>query len=255
MRLRLGSLGWTRETNGVLDPRDRMRLLGQGVVLLAHTLPATLLHALGLRRAGPICANVDTLRLPDSPACRDAEAICEAKATPQVVNHSYRSYVWAAILAGHDRLRFDEEILYIACLLHDIGFTNDPDPERPHPHCFTLVGADAALELAGRLGDRSRAEAVAHAITMHVNLWVRPSEGVEPHLLTIATKLDVMGTRFLEIDPVTARAVLERYPRRGLKQAFCDTMSAQTRMNPGSRVHFYTRLGANVFIWRAPFDD
>jgi hypothetical protein len=164
-------------------------------------------------------------------------------------------YVWAAILAAHDRLRYDEEVLYIASLLHDIGFTNDPDPARPYPHCFTLVGADAALGLAGRLADSSRAEAAANAITMHVNLWVRPSEGIEPHLLTIATKLDVMGTRLQELDVATVRAVLQRYPRRGLKQAFCDTMVSQTRLNPGSRVQFYTRLGATAFIRRASFDE
>jgi hypothetical protein len=91
---------------------------------------------------------------------------------------------------------------------------------------------------------------------MHVNPWVRPSEGIEAHLTTIATKLEVIGTRFHDVDPATVRAVLDRYPCRGLKRAFCDTMTAQTRMNPGSRAHFYTRfLGVNAFIRHAPFDE
>lgn len=178
----------------MLAPLDRIRLLGQGVVLLAHTVPGDLLHALGVRGSGPIRVDLEALRLPDSAPCHEAERICAAQATPQVINHSYRSYLWAVILAGHDRLRYDQEVLYVACLLHDIGFKDQPDPERPYPHCFTLAGAEAALKLAVPSWHPSRAEAAANAITMHANPWVRPSEGVEAHLITVATKLDVMGT-------------------------------------------------------------
>jgi hypothetical protein len=78
-----------------------------------------------------------------------------------IVNHSHRSYVWGAILAAHDRIRHDIEFLYIGALLHDIGFAEPQRTGDGRPCCFTLTGANAALELGARFGwDEQRREGV-----------------------------------------------------------------------------------------------
>lgn len=248
----VGSLRWARESNGILRPRDRVRLLGQGVLLELRVVPAEIRRALGLRSARLARFDLERLRLPDSPASHEAEELCAE--VPAVVNHSYRSYVWAAILAAHDGIDYDEEMLYVASLVHDIGF---PEPQRTpdgRPCCLTVAGADAALRIASTAGwDERRGETVAEAITLHANLYVGRRAGPEAYLLYAGARLDQTGFRYWDLPPETVNEVLKRYPRQGWKRASCEMMSKQARV---TRAHFYTNyLGGNWFIMRAPFED
>jgi HD superfamily phosphodiesterase len=74
-----------------------------------------------------------------------------AEGTSQMVaNHSHRTYAWAAVLAAHDGLRYDKEVVYVASLLHDL-YAESPRV-LPNPHCFTLPEADRTEELAASAG-------------------------------------------------------------------------------------------------------
>jgi hypothetical protein len=253
----VGTLSWMRETNGVLRPRDRIRLLAQGALLMLKVVPAELRGALGLQPARLARFDLEQLRLPDSAASREADQLC-AQEPPVIVNHSYRSYVWSAILAAHDGISYDEELLYVASLLHDIGFVA---PERARrdsrPCCFTLNGVEATMGLSPESGwAGSRREAAAEAIAMHLNLRVGLTHAAEAHLLYAGTRLDATGLRLWDIDPETVDAVLARHPREGLKRAFVEAFECLARASPGTRSHFYTRyLGGNRFIKRARFDE
>jgi hypothetical protein len=162
------------------------------------------------------------------------------------------------ILAAHDGIGYDEELLYVASLLHDIAFV---DPERArrnsHPCCFTLNGVEAVMQLSEGSGwDDERRRAAGEAISLHLNLRVGIEHGAEAHLLYAGTRLDATGLRLWDIAPETAGAVLERYPREGLKRAFVEAFKGLAKASPGTRSHFYTRyLGGNRFIMRAPFDE
>jgi HD superfamily phosphodiesterase len=46
-------------------------------------------------------------------------------------------------------VRFDAEALYVAALLHDLGFVHEPETERS----FEIVGADLARELINAYDD------------------------------------------------------------------------------------------------------
>jgi hypothetical protein len=249
---RVGSLAWMQRTDGILRSRDRLRLLGQAMLLQAHSLPGEVRRRLGLRTERLARFDVGELRLPDSGACRQAEAIC-AQAPSMIVNHSYRSYVWAAILAAHDGMSHDEEVVYVASLLHDIAYAEPQRLPDGRPCCFTKTGADAALSLEW---DEGRRREAAEAITLHLNLYVGRKEGPEAYLVGAGTRLDATGFRNWDLHPHTVEAVLARYPRENLKEGFTEMMSRQASATPGSRCHFYTRyLGANYFIRRAPFDE
>ena len=116
----VGTLDWMHETNGILRPRDRVRLIAQGLLFLLHTVSAEVRHALGLSSVRLARFALSSLPVPDSAASREAERLCAQ--VPPIVNHSYRSYAWAAILAARDDVRYDAEVLYVASLLHDIAF-------------------------------------------------------------------------------------------------------------------------------------
>ena len=102
--------------------------------------------------------------------------------------HSVRSYGWGAILAGHDGLAFDSQILWVASLLHDVGLTHI----RPGRACFEVDGAEVARRFALRAGmPGDAADRVARAIVLHMAPRVTLADGAESVLLDRATAVDV----------------------------------------------------------------
>jgi hypothetical protein len=171
-----------------------------------------------------------------------------------VANHSRRTYVWGAILAAHDGLRYDREVVYVASLLHDL-YAEHPDA-LPYPHCFTLPEADRARQLTAAAGwEAPRQRAAAEAITLHANLCP-PRDSAESYVVCAGARLDVVGYRFWDLHSATVQAVLERHPRLELKRRSVPIFDAQADANPGSRMHFMTRyLAATWFMRHAPFDE
>jgi HD domain len=182
--------------------------------------------------------------------------VCEQLHPRFLVNHSYRTYVWAAIVAAHERLEYDEEVVYVASLLHDTGLSDAHQIEAP-PNCFSLIGAEAAVSCAADGGwDRARRDMAAEAIVMHLNLRVRPVDGIEAYLTAAGTSLDAVGARWWLIDPATRDAVLERYPRRGVKEGFVERFRSEAKTHPGSRAQYYWRyLALRRRLRVAPFEE
>jgi hypothetical protein len=251
---RLGTLAWTRETRGILRTRDRLALLGQACLYGVATLPAEVRRALGIQRRGLARIDRSILEPPDSGVSKEAEQLIAQAAPVMVVNHSHRTYAWAAALAAHDGVPFDREVVYVASLLHDLHF-DDPNA-LPDPHCFTLPAAERVLRLCVERGwDDARASAAADAVTLHLNLWP-PKGTAESRLVFLGARLDVVGYRYWDIHAETVGDVIERHPRCGLKRESRPMFERQAGANPGSRVHFYTRyLAEDWFIQRAPFDE
>ena len=130
------------------------------------------------------------------PLLKDAEEICRRQRPEFLINHCYRTFVWASLLAAHEGRSYDEEMLYIASLLHDTGLSATASPSVP-PTCFTLVGVDqvpACATASDVAADRWRR--AAEAITLHMNLRVTPNDGVEAYLLTFGTQLDAIGAGY-----------------------------------------------------------
>ena len=252
----VGSLPWIRETRGILRARDRVRLVAQGVLLQLRSTPPRLRRKLGLKTSRLARFDPHSLETPDSAACREAEQLC-AEAPEVIVNHSYRSYVWSAILAAHDRTQYDREVVYVASLLHDIGFAEPQRTADSRPCCFTVAGVEAALDLGARAGwGEERQEAVAEAISLHLNLLLGLAHGSEAYLVYAGTRLDATGYRYWDLHPEAVAAVLDRYPRLGLKRVWVEMMDKQSCGTPGTRSHLYTRfLRGNRFIMKAPFEE
>jgi hypothetical protein len=250
----LGTLAWARETRGILRRRDRLAFLGQGLLYVLGTLPWELRRALGIKRRRLARIDPAALRPPDSRVCREAEHLVAEGTSPMVANHSHRTYVWGAILAAHDALRYDREVVYVASLLHDL-YAEHPDA-LAYPHCFTLPGADRARQLTAAAGwEAPRQRAAAEAITLHANLWP-PRDSAESYVVFAGARLDVVGYRFWDLHSATVQAVLERHPRLELKRRSVPIFDAQADANPGSRMHFMTRyLAATWFMRHAPFDE
>jgi hypothetical protein len=213
-------------------------------------------HKFGLSTSRLARFDPETFSVPDSAACKEAEQLC-SEAPDVIGNHSYRSYVWSAILAAHDGTRYDAEVVYVASLLHDIGFAEPQRTADFRPCCFTVPGVEAALDLGARAGwDLRRQETAAEAISLHLNLLLSLDHGAEAYLVYAGTRLDATGYRYWDLHPAAISSVLARYPRLALKRVWVETMEKQAVGTPGTRSHFYTRsLRGNRFIMNAPFEE
>jgi hypothetical protein len=250
----VGRLAWLRETSGLLRNRDRVALLGQTIIYGLVTAPAEIRRLFGIKRRRVAALDAAALTPPDSAAARSAEECVADVASPMVVNHSYRTYWWGAVLAAHDGLVFDKEVAYVASLMHDT-YVDKPDAMEG-PHCFTLPAVHATERLGRDAGwEEHRIDLACDAISLHLNL-IPPRAGPEAYAVFLGARLDIVGFRHEELSEAARADVLTRYPRLELKRETTPLFESQARSNPGARMHFYTRfLAANWFMRHAPFDS
>jgi hypothetical protein len=194
------------------------------------------------------------LAIPDSPACRAALEVATTYATPALLNHSIRAFVWAAGYAAERDIRYDAELLYVAAMLHDLALV-------PAFDNATLPFEDAGGHLAWVFGaaagwDRPRRQRVADVIIRH--MWDAADVGVafdpEGHLLELSTAMDISGRQTAEL-PADLRAdVLARYPRLGLPDEFAGYFDAQARRKPGCLAARFVASGFADRVRNNPLD-
>ena len=242
----VGSLEWAARTHGRLSTRDRFVLLAQGV---RRMLPR------GARLGAML--DLDSYRPPDSPVAREAEEFCREASPAFLEEHCFRVNLWGVAIGREERLDFDEEALYVASLTHDLGITDRFRGHDPQAACFSLDSASATRELVARHSfAEPRADAVAEAITLHLNAHVPLSRGPEAYLLQVGAAIDVTGFRLRDVERPTRDGILARHPRRGMKREFAAVIDDEVVRHPDSRPAFFAkRVGFKRMIERAPFDD
>jgi len=229
----IGSFVWARATGGRLTTRDRLRELARAI---RSRLP---------RRATRAFDVLDpaTIRAPDSPLARAAEQLCREVSPDWLTNHGLRSYLYARALGAVDGItRFDDELLYVAAVLHDLGLTERYGHPPTAGTCFSLASADGARELAARHGwSEARLDTLAATITYHLNVRVTLDDGVEAYLFNTGVALDVVGSRARELTPAQRDAVLARHPRTGFRDAFLARYRETAAAAPACRAAFHLR--------------
>ena len=250
-----GTIAWGERSGGELNTADRLRYIAQGVAL---QLKAT---SMGARaRLGIAPERLDGVELPerppDSKLAREAEEHCRELSSPSLLNHCLRTWLWGELLARRDRLRYDEELFFVASLLHDLGLTDDFQGRPPSPPCFAVQGAVAARDWAlAHDCERDRADRLANAISLHVNSRVTRREGIEEHLLAAGAAFDVIGSRRRELATPLVASALARHPRLGFKREMNERSRTAARRGPRTRVALGYRLGFERLIHAAPFED
>lgn len=247
----VGTLPWARETLGALRGRDKVVLAGQALRLQGQ-LAGSLLF-----RRNSIGVDVAAIHAPDSAVAKKASELCASISGEQLYHHCCRAYLWGRVFAQGAGIKFDDELLYAACMLHDLGLTSAYDDCARHGECFTLDSVEGASAWAKDAGwDARRQDALAEAILLHMNVMVDVEQGAEAHLLHAAASLDCLGLRAWEIQRSTRDAVVGRYPREKFKDALIEMFSAQARRRPKCRAAFLIRyLLFRPMIRLAPFSD
>jgi hypothetical protein len=170
--------------------------------------------------------------LPTSPAARLALEVASAYSTSALVNHCRRSYVWAAAYGTEHGMAFDEELLYVAAMLHDIGLVPAFDN---HAMPFEDAGGHVAWVFAAGAGwPAARRQRTAEIIVRHMWDSVDPAIDPEGFLLEIATGLDISGRNPQWWSADLRAEVVGALPRLGLAQEFTACFAAESARKPES---------------------
>jgi hypothetical protein len=246
----LGTRRWVERTGGRLAWYERLALIAQ--VVRAR---ATAARERWSRRQIRLL-EVEDILPPDSSITREAIALSQDLSKPFLFNHCVRSYFWARLL-DEDTRPFDDEAVFTAFMLHDLGLTEHGGRAANLDHCFTQVGAQKAYELAHKHGwtDR-RAELTANAITLHLNVLVADRHGKEACMVRAGSGADVAGLGLHRLQGDQINEVVSRIPRLSLKREMLAMLSSEARARPHSRIaflcdrlHFGRMIGASpVFV-------
>ncbi|WP_131740510.1 HD domain-containing protein [Actinomadura roseirufa] len=160
--------------------------------------------------------------LPDDLVARQAVDYVRWCESEPVANHSFRTYVFATLLAEHEGLTagadFDPDLLFHACVMHDLGTS----PSAPGLTRFEIEGADMAAEfLTGHGYGTPEIDAVWEAIALHTT----PGIAERTSVLAYLTRSGVAGDFGVGVDHVTdaqGAALHLRYPRLNVVTALVD---------------------------------
>jgi len=174
------------------------------------------------------------LMLPQSPAATAALAVATRFYTPALLNHCVRSYLWGTMYGAAHGITYDDELLYVSAMLHDIGLTDAFDSHRLP---FEEAGGELAWVFgvaAGWPADRA-AKATEIIVThMRYDLDVSPATDPESHILQVATSWEIVGRRSEEFPPQARVELLARYPRKGFGAEFLACFEDQAMRKPKS---------------------
>ncbi|MFC9433581.1 HD domain-containing protein [Nocardia sp. NPDC057030] len=242
---------WATRTRGALSREQRRQLM----VTVTRSLPALLADrarlAVGRRGAGRL--DFAGLRLPDSALARAAETEARESLSIHVRAHSYRTYFFGRVLADLDGARYDDELVYVACLLHDLHL------EHPTPgSCFAVTGAERAARFVAAAGATpARTQAIATAITTHIT----PGNGnddlsIPGRFIYAGASADVIGARISELDPTWVTELCRLHPRHNFSTHMINALTNEAKAMPQGRTHWLnTRTALRQLIRFAPFPE
>lgn len=244
---KVGSLEWARRRGGRLTGADRF-----SIALAAIQLRLRRRFAPNGKHASRGRLQLDALRFPDSVGVKSALALCEAVYEPYLLNHCFRTYLWAGLVGQYEALKVDYEELLIASLFHDLGLTAYAKAQ-VECDCFAVRGGLAAEKYLRETGQAALVPAVPESICMHLNLSVSAAKPLD-YLLHQGAGIDVVGWDLYKVSAFK-EDVLSRYPRQAFKARICEALKQEAREHPRARPALMVRLGFLNIIQNAAYDE
>jgi hypothetical protein len=171
--------------------------------------------------------------LPDSEICSAAMQLAFDVSPAFVANHCVRSYLFARDLAAAKGLRsgvdYDDELVFLSCILHDLGVTDYGDGDQR----FEVDGADAAVHFLRRQGiSDDRAITVWQSIALHTSVGLANRFGPEQSVSHLGISFDINGMEKNQLSHGFAARVHAAWPRHDLGYAIAELIAQGTRSNP-----------------------
>jgi hypothetical protein len=182
-------------------------------------------------------ATVAGIRLVDSSIAKAATQLSRAASPPYLFNHAIRTFLFASLIGRALGQKFDDEVLYLACVLHDLGLTDRFAGELP----FEIQGAEAAKRfLEQQAYAKAKIGIVWDGIAMHPSL-IGHYKGAEIRLVGEGAAADVVGADSSQIKKPAIDEILRSFPRLQFKQAFLKTCADVVRRYPAGATRSFMR--------------
>ncbi|MFJ6208930.1 HD domain-containing protein [Lysinibacillus sp. NPDC092081] len=160
--------------------------------------------------------NIAGIKIPDSRLAFEAQDILKEHGSELLWNHSNRVYLFGALQGKKAQRKFDEELLYVSALFHDLGLTKQFSSLDKR---FEVDGANAARQfLAHHHIDDDSIQLVWDAIALHTTIGVAEHKENEVALLYAGVGLDVMGDGYHDLTSEERNEIIHAFPRNQFKQ-------------------------------------
>jgi HD domain len=171
--------------------------------------------------------------LPDTEIARAARQLVFDVAPAVIANHSLRSYLYAREAAAANDLRsgvdYDDELVFLSCILHDLGITDYGNGD----HRFEVDGADAAARFLRERGmSEPRVTTVWQSIALHTSLGLADKFGANQAVTQRGISIDVDGIEKHLLPTGFADRVHTAWPRYDLGYAMSSVIAGYIRANP-----------------------
>ncbi|KAF2121549.1 hypothetical protein BDV96DRAFT_564538 [Lophiotrema nucula] len=190
--------------------------------------------------ATPIPSETLTSAVPSTTISKAAFELAASLLSPAILNHSLRVFLYAKILAEKTSSAYFLEpaqldLLFTACILHDIGTTNQYDGEQR----FEVEGADAAVGLLEQYDIKGKdAHDVWVAIAIHTSPQIAERISELAKIVRLAVLFDFnreegFAEAVKNVDLKSLRAERENeMPRLGIEKVLGDAVVAQALKRP-----------------------
>jgi len=178
--------------------------------------------------AEPLPTKVAGIRLVDSKVAKAATDLSRSVSPPSLFNHTVRTYLFGSLVGRAQGLKFDEELLYVACILHDLGLTERFAGDLP----FELQGAQAAKKfLDEQAYAKEKSAIVWDGIAMHASP-IGQFKQPEISLVGEGAGADVIAPDPAHIKQGEVDEIVKAFPRLKFKEAFLMTCADVARKHP-----------------------
>ncbi|OBG70686.1 MULTISPECIES: HD domain-containing protein [unclassified Mycobacterium] len=197
--------------------------------------------------------DLSSWNLPDSKICTAAFDLAERVSPVFLHNHCVRSYLFGRELAAAQGMRggadYDEETVFLASVLHDLGLTSHGRGDQR----FEVEGADAAARFLEEQGLREdRVTTVWQSIALHTSIGLGHRFGAEHAVCHSGIDLDVVGARKELLPRGFADRVHAAWPRHNLGYAISQAIGRDTQRNPGKAPPFSFPAHIHEVVNNAP---
>ncbi|WP_131737391.1 HD domain-containing protein [Actinomadura roseirufa] len=172
--------------------------------------------------------------IPDTDLTRKAYALVFETETTALAHHSVRAYLFGRALGElrglHPGADYNDEMLFLAAVMHDIGLTEDGDGDQR----FELDGADLAADFLRASGvDESDIQSVWEAIALHTSRGLAHRFGPVTALVHAGIGTDVAAVEADTLPAGLAERVHAAFPRLDQDCGLGAAITGQIARDPG----------------------
>ena len=173
-------------------------------------------------------SEVAGVRLVDSRIAKSATDLSRSVSPPYLFNHAIRTFIFGSLIGRLRKQKFDEEILYLACIMHDLGLTERFAGDPP----FEIQGAEAAKHfLDEHAYVKEKIGIVWDGIAMHASA-IGQYKPPEIALVGDGAGADVIKPDFSQIQKSELEETVRAFPRLKFKEQFVRTCTDVVRKYP-----------------------